>query len=116
MTRADCLFCRIANRDLEANVVGETESLLAFRDMNPQAPTHILIIPKEHIPTLTDLTESHTALMGGALHFINRLAGQYQLSKGGYRVVINCGPQAGQSVFHLHFHLLGGRQLSWPPG
>ena len=112
---ADCLFCRIANRTLPADVVGEANGLLAFKDVNPKAPTHLLIIPTEHIPTLSDLTESHTALVGNAVHFANRLARQYQLASG-YRLVVNCGAEAGQSVWHLHFHLLGGRPLQWPPG
>ena len=116
MSLEDCLFCQIAHRKLPATVIGETEGFLAFRDINPQAPTHVLIIPTEHIPTLADITESHTMLMGRALHFANRLAQQYQLTQTGYRIVINCGPQAGQSVWHLHFHLLGGRILRWPPG
>ena len=115
MAGSDCLFCRIANRSLPAEIVGEGDGLLAFKDVRPQAPTHLLIIPTEHIPTLADLTEAHTALMGTAVHFANRLARQYQLTSG-YRLVVNCGAQAGQSVWHLHFHLLGGRPMAWPPG
>ena len=116
MSEADCLFCRIANRKLPADIVGEVDGLLAIKDSNPQAPTHLLIIPTEHIPTLADVTEAHTALLGNAIHFANRLSRQYQLMQAGYRLVINCGSQAGQSVWHLHFHLLGGRALRWPPG
>ena len=112
----ECLFCRITKRTLPAEVVAETEGLLAIKDINPKAPTHLLIIPTEHIPTLADTTERHTALLGNALHFTNRLARQYQLQQAGYRVVINCGAGAGQTVFHLHLHLLGGRPLQWPPG
>ena len=115
MGSSECLFCRIANRQVPADIVAEHDGLLAFKDINPQAPTHLLIIPTEHIPTLADATDAHTALMGQALHFANRLARQYQLSPG-YRVVINCGAKAGQSVWHLHLHLLGGRSLTWPPG
>lgn len=115
MTATDCLFCRVANRTLPAEIVGETEGLLAFKDINPQAPVHLLIIPTEHVATLADLTDRHTTLLGDAVHFANRLARQYQLSQG-YRIVMNCGPQAGQSVFHIHLHLLGGRALRWPPG
>ena len=115
MGASECLFCRIANRQLPAKIVAEDDQLVAFTDINPQAPTHLLIIPKEHIPSLAEANESHTALMGHALHFANRLAQQYQLGAG-YRVVINCGAQAGQSVWHLHLHLLGGRVLTWPPG
>ena len=115
MNAAECLFCRIANRSLPAEVVGEADGLLAFKDINPQAPTHLLIISTEHIPTLADATEAHTTLIGNAVHFANRLAHQYQL-QAGYRLVINCGAGAGQSVWHLHLHLLGGRPLRWPPG
>lgn len=116
MSVADCLFCRIASRNLPADIVAEAEGLLAFKDINPQAPTHLLIISTEHIPTLSDTTEAHTTLLGNAVHFANRLARQYHLTTSGYRLVINCGSQAGQSVWHLHFHLLGGRALRWPPG
>jgi len=116
MGQTDCLFCRIASRKLPAEIVAETDELVAFKDVNPQAPTHVLIVPTEHIPRLNDATEAHTALMGKALHLANRLAQQYQLMPEGYRVVVNCGPGAGQSVWHLHFHLLGGRAFRWPPG
>lgn len=113
---AGCLFCRIAQRVLPAQIIGETEGLLAVKDINPQAPTHLLIITMEHIPTLADTTQAHTTLFGRAIHFANQLARQYQLDRSGYRVVINCGQGAGQSVFHLHLHLLGGRTFAWPPG
>ena len=116
MSVAECLFCRIANRTLPADIVGESDGLLAFKDVNPKAPTHLLIIPTEHLATLDDATEAHTTLLGKALQFANRLARQYQLVPSGYRLVVNCGSQAGQSVWHLHFHLLGGRALGWPPG
>ena len=116
MGETECLFCRIARRHLPAEIVAESDGLLAFKDVNPQAPTHLLIIPTEHIPSLADTTESHTALLGKTVQFANRLARQYQLTQAGYRLVVNCGSQAGQSVWHLHFHLLGGRPLRWPPG
>ena len=116
MNDAACLFCKITSRSLPADVVAETDGLLAVKDINPQAPTHLLIIPTEHIPTLAETTDAHTSLLGRALHFANRLARQYQLSHTGYRVVINCGAGAGQSIFHLHLHLLGGRPMRWPPG
>ena len=116
MSAPECLFCRIAARTLPAEIVAETDGLLAFKDLHPQAPTHLLIISTQHIPTLADVNESHTTLMGNAMHFANRLARQYQLTHAGYRVVINCGTGAGQSVFHLHWHLLGGRPFQWPPG
>jgi len=116
MSEPDCLFCRIAVRELAADLVGETDELLALKDVNPQAPTHLLIIPRHHIPTLADTTDAHTGLLGKMLQFANRLARQYQLHQSGYRIVINSGAQAGQSVWHLHLHLLGGRPLRWPPG
>jgi len=116
MSEQDCLFCRIVSRSLSADIVGEADGLVAIKDVNPQAPTHLLIIPTEHIPTLADATEAHTALLGNAVHFANRLARQYRLSRSGYRLVVNCGSGAGQSVWHLHVHLLGGRPMRWPPG
>ena len=116
MSEAGCLFCRIVSRSIPADIVGETQDLLAFKDIHPQAPTHLLIIPTEHIPTVTDLTEAHTGLIGNTVHLANRLAQQFQLTQGGYRLVINTGIGAGQSVFHFHMHLLGGRTFRWPPG
>ena len=116
MQEPGCLFCRIAARTVPADIVAEADGLLAFKDIHPQAPTHLLVIPTEHIPSLNDLSLSHTTLMGQAIHFMNRLARQYRVSDTGYRVVLNTGAQAGQSVPHLHFHLLGGRAFQWPPG
>ena len=110
-----CAFCRIADRTLAADIVGEAEGLLAFNDLHPQAPTHVLIIPTQHIASLAELREGHTMLIGEAIQFANRLAQRYHL-EAGYRVVINCGAQAGESVSHVHLHLLGGRALRWPPG
>lgn len=111
----DCLFCKIASREVPAAIVGEAEGLLAFKDLRPQAPTHLLIIPTEHIASLADVSAAHTDLVGRAIHFANRLAKQFQL-EAGYRLVVNTGAQAGQTVWHLHLHLLGGRTLQWPPG
>ena len=116
MSEADCLFCRIITRTLPADIVAEAPGLLAIKDLHPQAPTHLLILPSEHLPTLADATETHTMLLGRALQFTNQLARQFKLVSSGYRVVINCGAGAGQSVWHLHLHLLGGRTLQWPPG
>jgi len=113
---SDCLFCRIIQRQLPADIVAEEEDLVAFRDVNPQAPTHLLIIPKTHISKLSDLTEATTPVIAKAAAMANRLAKQQGISETGYRVVVNCGPQAGQSVSHLHLHLLGGRPMRWPPG
>ena len=116
MPEADCLFCRIAQRSLPASIVAETETFVAFKDLNPQAPTHLLIVPKAHIPSLAEVDDAQAPLMGQAVQFANRLAKDHRLLPEGYRLVINCGPQAGQSVWHLHLHLLGGRVLRWPPG
>ena len=116
MDEAACLFCRIVARTIPAEIVAETDQLSAFKDIHPQAPTHLLIVPKEHIPSLAEASDSHTSLMGELLLFSARLARQYQLVQPGYRVVVNCGAGAGQSVWHLHLHLLGGRPMRWPPG
>ena len=116
MPDQDCLFCRIVRREIKAEIVAEEDSFTAFKDINPQAPTHLLIIPNEHLPTLDDAKAQQATLLGRGLLFANRLARQYQLQESGYRVVVNNGAGAGQSVFHLHFHLLGGRPMRWPPG
>jgi histidine triad (HIT) family protein len=111
----DCLFCKIAQGLLSTEFLVETDQLVAFRDLNPVAPTHILVIPKKHIASLADLELEDRALMGEMMVAIRRLAEQLGLDEG-FRVVVNTGPAAGQSVHHLHFHLLGGRSLQWPPG
>ncbi len=110
----DCLFCKMVAREIEPDVVYEDEKVLAFRDINPQAPTHILIIPKIHVATLNELDD--LALSGQILQTAIRLAKQEGLADEGYRTVFNCNAQGGQEVFHLHMHLLGGRQMNWPPG
>jgi len=109
------IFKRIIDREIPADIVYEDEQCLAFNDINPQAPTHVLVIPKKEIPSLDSLSEDDEALVGHLLTVIRKLAAQRDLS-GGYRVVVNCGPDAGQEVLHLHFHLLAGRKLTWPPG
>lgn len=109
-----CLFCKMVAGDIKPDVVFEDETVLAFRDINPQAPVHILIIPKAHI---TDLNELDTPLLAG--HLIKtaiNLAKQEGISEAGYRTVFNCNKEGGQEVYHLHLHLLGGRQMNWPPG
>ena len=111
----DCLFCRIVNRELRAAVVAEDEWAMAFRDINPQAPTHILVIPKKHIGSLDEAAEEDTARLGRLLLLAKRVARDEGLTSG-YRVVLNNGAAAGQSVFHIHAHVLGGRHLGWPPG
>ena len=111
----DCLFCRIIKKELPSDIVYEDDDVLAFRDVKPQAPVHVLIIPKRHIASLADLTEQDKDAMGHAMFCAARLARDLGISEG-YRVVVNCGKDAGQSVFHIHMHLLGGRSLGWPPG
>lgn len=116
MTDADCLFCKFVSRELETNIVLETERAFAFRDINPQAPTHILIVPRKHISTINDLTESDAGEVGHLFLVAKELAKEEGLDEDGYRVVMNCNAAAGQTVFHLHLHLLGGRNFTWPPG
>ncbi|HUY87799.1 MAG TPA: histidine triad nucleotide-binding protein [Pirellulales bacterium] len=109
------IFQRIIDREIPAEIVFEDDRCLAFHDLAPQAPTHVLVIPKRPIASLDDLAEGDAALAGHLLVVVRKLANELGL-KGGYRVVTNCGPDAGQSVDHLHFHLLGGRDMGWPPG
>ncbi|MGE5591158.1 MAG: histidine triad nucleotide-binding protein [Bacillota bacterium] len=111
-----CLFCRIAQGEIPSTKVYEDDRVLAFRDINPQAPVHVLVIPKEHLSDLGGLTPERQALGGHILNVLARLAEQEGLKTQGYRVVTNTGENAGQSVPHLHFHLLGGRGFGWPPG
>lgn len=111
---SNCLFCRIVAKEIPATIVAEDDHCLAFRDVNPQAPTHILVIPKEHVPSLNQVTD--LALLGRVLAFARDLAVKEGIAERGYRVVINTNAEAGQSVFHLHAHLLGGRAQGWPPG
>jgi histidine triad (HIT) family protein len=110
-----CLFCQIATGERPATIVYRDDNLIAIRDINPQAPTHILIIPTKHIVSVAEATVEDEGLIGRLMTAAKEIAQQEQLSKG-YRLVINTGAQAGQSVFHLHVHLLGGRAMHWPPG
>ena len=112
---ADCLFCKIAAKEIDSELVHESEAVVAFRDINPVAPTHILVIPKQHISSAADLTGAHGSLLGEMFASLASLAEKEGLGDG-FRVVTNVGTEAGQSVDHLHFHLIGGRQMSWPPG
>jgi histidine triad (HIT) family protein len=109
-----CLFCRIVSKDIPAKVIHEDEHTLAFRDIDPKAPTHVLVIPKEHVATLNDVTDP--TLVGRLLVAAKEIAAAEGIADSGYRTVVNCGAGAGQTVFHLHLHLLGGRGLGWPPG
>lgn len=112
----DCLFCRIASGEIPSQKVLENKELLAFKDINPQAPVHIVIIPKKHIGSLSGAEEKDGALLGRIQLAISEIAEKLPGKKNGYRVVTNCGEEAGQSVPHLHYHLLAGRRFTWPPG
>ncbi len=116
MSDPDCLFCKFASGEFDTDIVLETEKVLAFRDINPKAPTHILIIPRRHIATINDLTESDAEEIGNLYLVAKELAKDEGFSEEGYRVVMNCNAAAGQTVFHVHLHLLGGRIFDWPPG
>lgn len=113
---SDCIFCGIAGGKIPAEKVHEDDSLVAFADINPVAPVHILIVPKKHIATLNDASSADEALLGKILLCAKQLAAERDLAEEGYRTVVNCMAGAGQSVFHIHAHLLGGRVLQWPPG
>ena len=116
MPKEDCLFCRIAGKEIPAKIVFEDAHILAFEDVKPQAPVHILIIPKEHIEKVSDLGEHDSEMVGRLVLAAKRLADSKEINGSGYRIVINCNRDAGQAVFHLHLHLLGGRKFKWPPG
>ena len=112
----DCLFCRIVKKQIPAEIVYENDKVLAFRDIDPQAPIHMLIIPKEHLTTLNDVKEEHAQLMGQIILAAKVLAKEFDIDDKGYRSVFNCNKEGGQAVYHIHLHLLGGRQMNWPPG
>lgn len=112
----DCLFCRMANGQIKPDIVHEDDLVLAFRDISPQAPVHVLLIPKRHVANLEALEDSDAALAGHLLLTARRIARDLGIAGDGYRLVNNCNVQGGQTVYHLHFHLLGGRQMTWPPG
>jgi histidine triad (HIT) family protein len=111
------IFSKIINKEIPADIVYETDSVLAFKDINPQAPVHILIIPKIEIPKVTDLIgNEHASLLGEMIDVANKLAEEMNIAEDGFRLVFNCGNNGGQEVYHLHLHLLGGRRMKWPPG
>jgi histidine triad (HIT) family protein len=116
MSEQSCLFCRIVVKEIPAEFVHQDDRAVVIRDLNPQAPTHLLVIPQEHIESLDDASQKDEALLGHLLRIAARVANAEGLVEGGYRTVINNGAGAGQSVFHLHVHVLGGRPLNWPPG
>ena len=116
MSEPDCLFCRIVANEIPADFIEHDGKSIVIRDINPQAPTHLLVIPREHIESLDDASQKDEALLGHLLRVCARVANAAGLAEDGYRTVINTGAGAGQSVFHLHLHVLGGRPLNWPPG
>jgi len=111
-----CLFCRIIKREVPASIVYEDDNVLAFKDINPQAPVHILVVPKRHISTLNDLQPGDDAIVGEVVRRAAAIAADSGVAAGGFRTVFNTNRDAGQTVFHIHLHLLGGRSLEWPPG
>jgi len=113
---SDDLFLKIINREIPADIVYETDEILAFRDINPQAPVHVLIIPKEQINTINDIEPRHAKIIGELFLVAAGIAAKEGLADDGYRVVMNCNQHGGQAVYHIHLHLLGGRQMGWPPG
>lgn len=116
MHKADCLFCKIARKEIPARIVSENDRILAFEDIKPQAPVHILVIPKEHIEKVSDLGGKDAGMIGELVLEARALAEKKGVHGSGYRIVLNCGRDAGQEVAHLHIHLMGGRKFAWPPG
>jgi histidine triad (HIT) family protein len=112
----DCIFCKMASGEIQPDIVHETDNVLAFRDQNPQAPTHIVLIPRSHIATLNDLQAADQDLIGEIVLAATEVARKEGIAERGYRLVANCHADGGQTVFHIHFHLVGGRSMDWPPG
>jgi histidine triad (HIT) family protein len=112
----DCLFCKIVSGEIKGSIVYQDDRLVAFKDINPQAPLHVLIVPRRHIPTLNDLGPGDDGLMGELIRRAAALAREHGHAENGYRTIFNCNSHAGQTVFHIHLHLLAGRRLGWPPG
>lgn len=112
----DCLFCKIISGDIPSNKVYSDDHVYAFHDINPAAPTHVLVIPRKHLSAVNDRSEEHEPLLGALMVAANRIVAQLGLEESGFRYVINTGSHGGQTVFHLHLHILGGRPLTWPPG
>lgn len=112
----NCLFCKMASGEIKPDVIYEDDQVLAFRDINPQAPTHALVIPRRHISTLNDLQADDAALMGKLFLVAKNIAQQEGIADTGYRTLVNCNADGGQEVFHIHLHVMGGRRMTWPPG
>ncbi len=116
MSADTCLFCKIVAGEIPANVIYENDLVVGFRDINPKAPTHVLVIPRKHISTINDIADDDATLLGSMYLAARDIAAQEELAAPGYRTVMNCGEAAGQSVFHIHLHVMGGRIMTWPPG
>jgi len=116
MDHSNCLFCKILSGHIPADIVDESETAIAFRDINPQAPTHLVIIPRKHIATINDIVEEDEVIVGSLYSAAREIAAAQGIAEDGFRTVMNCNEGAGQTVFHIHLHLLGGRPLTWPPG
>ena len=116
MVDTSCLFCKIVAGEIPADVVRESDRVLAFRDVHPQAPVHILLIPKEHLESVADVAENHAGILADIMQAATQLANAEGIAESGWRLVTNVGTDGGQTVYHLHFHLLGGRPMTWPPG
>jgi histidine triad (HIT) family protein len=114
--KADCLFCKIIKKEIHSSVVHEDDKTLAFKDINPQAPVHIIIVPKIHVDKISDLTEETAEFIGDMTLTANKIAKEFKIDKNGYRLVVNCEEYGGQTIYHIHVHLLGGRRMTWPPG
>ena len=112
----DCIFCKIAQHQQPARIVSENDKIVAFHDINPQAPVHIILIPREHIARVSELNSSNISVISELILYANQVAKDLKIADGGYRLVVNCNAGGGQTVYHLHLHLLGGRQMHWPPG
>ncbi len=113
---SDCIFCKIIEKKIPARIIYEDDYAIAFEDVNPQAPVHTLVIPRKHISTLLDIKEEDNNLLGHIFKIANKIAIDKDIAKRGFRVVTNCNPESGQTVYHIHFHILGGRHMHWPPG
>ena len=116
VNKEDCIFCKIIKNQIPCEIIYEDDKVLGFKDINPQAPVHVVIIPKEHVDDLNSLSEKGAEVVGHIFIVAKKIAKELGIAESGYRVVTNCGEAAGQSVQHIHFHLLGGRMLQWPPG
>lgn len=113
---SDCIFCKIVNKEIPSTIVFDDDQVLAFEDLNPVAPCHVLVIPKQHVATINDVEPAHEPMLGRLYSAAKAVAAKKGVAESGYRTVMNCGEGAGQSVFHLHLHVVGGRPLEWPPG